>query len=152
MRANTIIASTTKIAVIAKDLIARWVTMFLEPRVKAGTKSLRCPFYFRASVDMVNGQKLGVRFSATNTFESAISFKYFKPNLSSIILHVRHIFIMMRLIIVLAISLSGFIMRKIISMNTHKVFRSVPDVGFSAASLTPILQSVFLRPVRCKTI
>jgi len=70
-----LIVSSTKIAIIAKNLVTRRITLFLKPLIKSRPQSMALTKFFATSVNMVNGQKLRVGFTTANTDGSAISGK-----------------------------------------------------------------------------
>jgi len=79
MGANALISSPTKIAVIAKDLVSRGITLLFKPMIKSPSRSGGFMVLGSDIVDVVNGHKLGIIFSTTSTDISTIGIESIIP-------------------------------------------------------------------------
>ena len=75
MGANTLIACSAKIAVIAKDLIAKRIALLFDPSVEKPARFLMLAFFPCGIADMVNGEKLGIGLTTASTAITPISTK-----------------------------------------------------------------------------
>jgi len=94
-----LIVSTTKVTIIAKNLETKGVSLFFKPLIERCSPPLFFPFGGRATIDMVNSQKLNIGFTTTGASRATISHKGGKFNLLTMLMLTLSAFIRMCLAI-----------------------------------------------------